>query len=151
MVWDEFDRAIPLDEAIDILSISAKQALWDDDWGFADGEVCVMVHTQWHSSHPKKDTAIPWAVLDGLLSSLGESTVDVYLVDEHDDRTPCPDGKPSQQIRFERPQLVDDKIYVMLQSGCFPPECWGGISDWRHTFSKDDGWHLVDVMLKGGS
>jgi hypothetical protein len=77
--------------------------------------------------------------------------VDVYLVDEHDGKTPCPDGKPSQQIRFERPYVVDDKIYVMSQSGCFLPECWGGISAWRHTFSKDDSWYLIDVMHTGGS
>jgi hypothetical protein len=151
LVWAEFDRAIPFSEAIEILSISAKQVLEDDDWGFANGEVCVEIHAQWFLNHPDKDPAIPLSVLDGLIDSLGGSTIDVYLADEHDGKTPCPVGKPSQQIRFERPNVVDDKIYVMLQSGCFLPECWGGISAWRHTFSKDHSWYLTDVMYKGGS
>jgi hypothetical protein len=44
LVWAKFDRAIPLGEAIEILSISAKQVLEDDDWGFANEEVCAEIH-----------------------------------------------------------------------------------------------------------
>ena len=122
LVWAQFDKAVALEDATEVLFQVAKRILKDHNYA---EDACVVVHTNWMKNRITDWRPMNTALVDGFVSRLrGRTTYEVYPAEGHASENPCRKQPAPWYLYFERLSAWDNKLHVPVSVGC-GINCWG--------------------------
>jgi len=133
LVWAQFDRAVALEDAIEVLFQATKRIL-----GSYAEDACVVLHTNWMMSRIADWYPMSAALVEGLVSRLKSTTAyEWYTAEGKVPKNPCRKQKGPWYLYFKRLSAWDNKLHIPVSAGC-GINCWGN-GGATYIFVKENG------------